>query len=264
MKRVLAVGAHPDDVEIMCAGTLFLLARHGYEIHVATMTLGDCGSMEHGPEKIRRIRHAEAEDACHALGATYHYAGFDDCAIFNTDRANRRTTALLRDIDPEIVFTHPPHDYMTDHETTSVLIRNACFYGPVPNYDTQSFTSVRRSSSIPYLFYAQPLEGIDIFGKPVMPQFYIDIGDSIEAKLDMLARHKSQREWLRAHHGIDEYLDSVQRWCAGLGKQATAILGREVKYAEAMRQHLGHSYPRENPLPALFGDRLIRQPDSLR
>src|SRR5215467_7363760 len=99
-KKILAVGAHPDDVEIMCAGTLFLLTGLGYEIHVATMSLGDCGSKEHTAQQIRRIRRAEAEQACRVLNATYHYVGFDDFSIFNNDDANRRTTALLRDIDP--------------------------------------------------------------------------------------------------------------------------------------------------------------------
>lgn len=261
MKKILAVGAHPDDVEIMCAGVLFRLARHGYEIHVATMALGDCGSTEHGAHEIRRIRRAEAEEACRVLGAKYHYAGFNDCAIFNDDQANRRTTALLRDIDPEMVFTHPPQDYMTDHEATSLLVRNACFYAPVPNYDTLNYTSIARSSAVPFLFYAQPLEGIDIFGRQVRPQFYVDITKSIGAKLDMLAKHKSQREWLRAHHGMDEYIESVRSWCAELGEQASAISGRQVAYAEAIRQHRGHAYPKENLLKKILGEEIIEVPE---
>ena len=167
-KKILAVGAHPDDVEIMCAGTLFLLGDLGYEIHVATMSLGDCGSMEHASQEVRRIRRAEAEDACRILDATYHYVGFSDFSIFNNDETNR-TTALLRDIDPEMVFTHPPQDYMTDHETTSLLVRNACFVAPAPNYDTLGYTPTVRSSAIPYLFYTHPMEEIDLFGNPVEP-----------------------------------------------------------------------------------------------
>jgi LmbE family N-acetylglucosaminyl deacetylase len=82
-KKVLAVGAHPDDVEIMCSGTLFLLKEFGYEIHVISLTLGDCGSIEYSAEGISRIRRHEAQNACEILGATYHYGGFNDLCIFN-------------------------------------------------------------------------------------------------------------------------------------------------------------------------------------
>lgn len=259
-KRILAVGAHPDDVEIMCAGTLFLLRDLGYEIHMATMSLGDCGSMVHSAQEIRRIRRAEAEDACRVLGATYHYVGFNDFSIFNNDGTKRRTTALLRDIDPGIVFTHPPLDYMTDHETTSLLVRNACFYAPAPNYDTLNYTPTIRSSAIPCLFYADPLEGIDHFGKSVVPQLYVDISSSMERKLEMLTRHESQRTWLRAHHGIDEYLESVRSWNAELARNASAISGRPVQYAEGFRQHHGHSYPGKDILPELLGGKVIPDP----
>ncbi len=256
-KKILAVGAHPDDVEIMCAGTLFLLCDLGYEIHVATMSLGDCGSMDRGAQEIRRIRRDEAEDACRILGATYHYVGFNDFSIFNNDETNRRTTGLLRDIDPGMVFTHPPQDYMTDHETTSLLVRNACFYAPAPNYSTMSYTPTVRSSAIPYLIYTHPMEGIDLFGKPIAPQFYVDISSSMERKLEMLSRHKSQRAWLRAHHGIDEYLESVHRWNAQLAQKAAAISGHPVQYAEGFRQHRGHSYPGQSILPGLLGGKVV-------
>src|ERR1019366_10191522 len=135
-KRVLAVGAHPDDIEIFCAGTLLLLREHGYELHIATLTLGDCGSKTLSPDQIRCIRRNEAETACGKAGATYHYVGFHDFDIYNTDHGNRLVTGLLREVDPAIVFTHPPQDYLTDHETTSLLVRNACFYAAAPNYDT--------------------------------------------------------------------------------------------------------------------------------
>jgi len=63
-KKILAVGAHPDDVEIMCSCTLFLLKVLGFEIHVISLTLGDCGSVEHSAEEISRIRRREAKNAC--------------------------------------------------------------------------------------------------------------------------------------------------------------------------------------------------------
>jgi LmbE family N-acetylglucosaminyl deacetylase len=258
--RVLAVGAHPDDVEFMCAGLLALLRNAGCELHIATMSSGDCGSMREKPETLRSIRQAEAEAACRALGAIYHPLEFSDFCIFNDDHANRRVTALLREIDPSIVITHSPQDYLSDHETTSTLVRNACFYGPAPNYKTSQWTATARTSSVPHLYYAHPMEGTDIFGEAVMPHLYVDVTSVFPLKTDMLSCHKSQREWLRAQHGMDEYVESMRRWSRTLGQQASAISGRIVEFAEAYRQHRGHAYPRDPILSTLLGNFVISAP----
>jgi len=258
--RVLAVGAHPDDVEFMCAGLLALLRRSGCEIHIATMSSGDCGSTREKPETLRSIRQAEAVAACSALGATYHPLDFSDFCIFNDDHANRRVTSLLREVDPSIVITHSPQDYLSDHETTSTLVRNACFYGPVPNYKTEERTSNAKSSSIPYLYYAHPMEGIDIFGQAVMPHLYVDVTGVFPLKTEMLSCHKSQREWLQAQHGMDEYVESMRRWSRALGRQASAISGGNVEFAEAYRQHRGHAYPHDPVLNSLLGKLVINAP----
>ncbi len=71
MPRILAIHAHPDDVEIQCAGTLALLKERGCHITIATMTAGDCGSAEMGPEEIARVRRNEAQAATDVLGADY-------------------------------------------------------------------------------------------------------------------------------------------------------------------------------------------------
>ena len=256
--RVLAVGAHPDDVEIMCSGTLFALHQLGHEVHVASLTLGDCGTVELSAEDIRRIRHREAIKACEVLGATYHHAGFDDLSIFNDDNSNRRVTALLRKIDPSVVITHSPNDYMSDHEMTSLLVRNACFYASIPNYKTKAGAAC--TLNIPYLYYAQPIEDKDIFGKKVIPQFYVDISGVMQQKLGMLACHESQRNWLRAHHGMDEYIESVRRFNTSQGQRASIVSGRLISYAEAFRQHRGHAYPDDNVITTFLRESVITEP----
>jgi len=259
IKRVLAVGAHPDDVEIMWSGTLFALHQLGHEVHVASLTLGDCGSVELSAEEIRRIRHHEAMKACEVLDATYHHAGFDDLCIFNDDNSNRRVTALLREVDPWMVITHSPNDYMSDHEMTSLLVRNACFNASIPNYETKAGAAAC-TLNIPYLYYAQPMEGIDIFGKKVTPQFYVDISGVMQQKLEMLACHESQRNWLRAHHGMDEYMESMRRFNSSLGQRASKVSGRLISYAEAFRQHRGHAYPDDNVITTFLRESVIAEP----
>jgi len=260
-KRVLAVGAHPDDVEIMCSGTLFALRRLGYEIHVASLTLGDCGSTEHSSEEISKIRHDEAQKACEMLSATHHHAGFSDLCIFNDDNSNRRVTALLRELNPWIVISHSPQDYMSDHEATSLLVRNACFYASIPNYETKDLTAAGHTSAIPYLYYAQPIENIDLFGRKITPQFYINVSGLIEKKIEMLSCHESQRNWLRAHHGMGEYIESMRCCNASLAERAAEISGKPIVFAEAFRQHLGHAYPQDNILAALLGESVITESD---
>ena len=256
-KRVLAVGAHPDDVELLCSGLLLLLKELGCDLSVATMSLGDCGSVDRPGSEMRLVRRREAERSCELLGADYHYVGFSDFGLFRDDTGNRRTAALLRDVDPWLVITHPPEDYMSDHEVTSTLVRNATFVAPAPNYDTSDFSSNEKSSGIPYLYYAQPVENSDIFGRYVYPSFYIDVSDKMDRKEELLACHESQRDWLRSHHGMDEYLESMRRWNAELAALASENSGAVIAFAEGYRQHLGHSYPQDNILAELLGDRLV-------
>ncbi len=257
-RRVLAVGAHPDDVEIMCSGTLLALGAVGCEIHIATLTLGDCGSMSLPPREIRCVRRAEAERACALIGAHYQALGFSDFCIYNGELANRRVTACLREVDPAVVITHPPRERR--RATTRLRVcwcATPVFYAPAPNYDTSVLTQAPSTTAIPFLYYAHPMEGIDIYGREVEPQFYIDIGDVFERKLEMLSQHASQRDWLRSHHGIDEYLEAVRRWNGLLARHAAHLTGRPCRQAEAFVQHCGHAYPRENVLSELLRERVI-------
>ncbi len=80
-----------------------------------------------------------------------------------------------------------------------------------------------------------------------MSSLYIDISEVVGLKADMLACHRSQREWLQAQHGMDEYLEEMRRWSGEQGKQAG------VEFAEGFRQHLGHPYPQDDKLTELLG-----------
>src|SRR5262249_26861817 len=147
------VHAHPDDVEFQCAGTLALLRSRGHQVTIATMTPGDCGSAEHDAEAIAAIRRAEAQASADLIGADYVCLEFRDLAIFNDDESRRRVTELLRRAAPDVVLTAPPEDYICDHETTSLLVRDACFAAPIPNYVTRQWEPARPLSKIPHLYF---------------------------------------------------------------------------------------------------------------
>ena len=245
--RVLALHAHPDDLEIQAAGTLALLRRAGHHVTMATMTPGDCGSAERDSDSIAALRRDEASQAAEMIGADYLCLEFRDLAIFNDDPSRRRITEILRRLRPDIVITAPPVDYLCDHEMTSLLVRDACFCAPIPNYLTREWEPARPLSRIPFLYFVDPIGGVDRDDKPAVPGFYVDVTDVFEIKRAMLARHASQRDWLLRQHGIDEYLDSQREWSSKRGNE----IG--VGYAESFRQYLGHAYPHDNLLLKLLG-----------
>lgn len=166
-KRILCLHAHPDDAEILAGGTLALLATRGHNVIIATMTAGDCGSVEYGPQEIARIRQSEAARAAAVIGAQYHWIGFADLAIFTDDPSRRRVTAALRRLRPDIVLTASPRDYHCDHEATSDLVTDACFGSSAPNYLTQAYDQAPALSAIPHLYYVDPAEGIDRDGNKI-------------------------------------------------------------------------------------------------
>jgi LmbE family N-acetylglucosaminyl deacetylase len=245
--RILAIHAHPDDVEFQCGGTLALLAKAGCHVTIATMTPGDCGSAEHDAETIASIRRGEAAAAARLIGADYQCLEFRDLSIFDDDESRRRVVEFLRRSRPDVILTAPPIDYLIDHETTSRLVRDACFIAPVPNYKTRQWEPAPRLESIPHLYFVDPLEGNDRDGRPQPVGFHVDISDVFEVKRSMLACHASQRNWLMSHHGIDEYLDSQKAWGEKRGAEIS------VAYGEGFRQYLGHAYPQDNFLLQLLG-----------
>jgi len=237
--RLLAVLAHPDDAEILVGGTLLHLKDRGWELGIITMTAGDCGSATVGREEIARIRYAEAQAAAAYLGASYACVGLMDVEVTYGVENLRRVVDAMRRFDPDVVMTHSPVDYMTDHEEASRLARGAVFALAIPNYETRQNPSAPRARSTPALYYADAIEGKDPLGRRIYPQFYVDIGNQLPQKREMLSRHVSQREWLRSHHGMDEYLDRMTAWAAGYGAECG------LAYAEGFRQHLGHAHPHE-------------------
>ena len=247
--HILAFFAHPDDAEFLCAGTLALLRAKGFAIHIATMTAGDAGSAELPPDEIARVRLEEAARSAALLGGSHQWAGAKDLLIAYDAPTLKRVTEIVRRARPAMVFTHPPADYLVDHEMTSLLVRAACFTASVPNIGTGEAGEAPPVPGVPHLYYADAMEGKDIFGQPIAPGFRIDISGVIEVKERMLACHASQREWLLRQHGMDHYLDSMREWAARRGAEAG------VEYAEAFRQHLGHAYPQDNKLAALLDAR---------
>lgn len=245
----LAMGAHPDDIEFMMAGTLLLLRKAGVEIHLCNLANGCYGSEVYSKEEAARVRTKEAEAAARIAGAVFHAPLFDDTAVFYDAPSLAKVTAIVREVDPDIVLTLSRYDYMEDHEYASRLTSSAVFNRCLPSYVT---VPPRPSTKKPVaVYHSLPHSLMDMQRNPVVPEFIVDIGDVMSLKREMLAQHASQKEWLDATQGMDSYLESMADAARTVGTRFGGCA-----YAEGWRRHnhMGYCSPDFAPLQTLLAD----------
>lgn len=217
--RVLAIGAHPDDIEIACSGTLAKCVARGDTVIVCHVSSGNLGHVVIPPEELRKIRKQEAITAGGLAGIEVIDSGFDDLEIYENNREARdKIVDVIRYANPDFIITHDPNDYMPDHTAVSKLVFDASFTATLPNY----VCSVRRYSKddtpaklVP-IFYMDTLAGVDF-----NPTIFVDVTETIDLKLKMLNCHASQVVWMKDHDGID-FLDMVRTCSRYRGYQCGA------------------------------------------
>ncbi len=245
--QILALHAHPDDLETLAAGALALLAKDGAQITMATLTAGECGAISKDRERTAATRRAEAQEAAALIGARYICLGEPDLGVFSDDRTRRRVVDLIREVRPDIVMASPPQDYHPDHEATGVLARDACFAASVPGYDAGEHVPL---TTIPHLYWIAPMSGGIGKVRGDLGEFVVDISNVIEVKRRMLSAHRSQAEWLQQQHGIIDFIATMEAESRRTG-QAVG-----VTYAETYRQYRGHPFPRSPRLQELLKSQL--------
>ena len=222
--NILAIGAHPDDIEESCGGTLAKYAKQGHKIFTATATNGNVGSATLSAEEIAKIRKEEARKAAALIGAEYICLDYDDEMLFE-DRAVRHAFIdLVRYCQADVILTHSPEDYNPDHELTSKIITDIPVMIPVAKIKTPN----KPCDKIPLVVYFEPVNGVGF-----IPTEYVDITDFIETKMEMCACHQSQISWMQ-----DNYKDALKDQNF-FDKYRTIAEYRgiqcDVKYAEAFR-----------------------------
>lgn len=243
MPAVLAIAAHPDDIEFNFAGTLLLLKDAGWEVHYANLSSGNLGSMTLSAAETRRTREQEARAAAALLGATWHEPFCDDLEILYTIPHLRRTAALVRAVQPRILLTHSPVDYMEDHVNTCRLAVTAAFARGMPNFWTDpGHTHVEHEVTV---YHAMPHGLVTPLREPVLPDLFVDTTRVHATKREALACHRSQKEWLDVSQGMDSYLATMD----ALSQQVGRLSGR-FEHAEGWRRrlHLGFSATDSDPL----------------
>lgn len=249
---VLAVVAHPDDVEFMMAGTLLRLRDCGARVHLWNLATGSCGTATMEREAIVKMRWGEAQAAARVMGATAHEPLADDLAIFHEPGLLAKVAAVVREVAPDIILTQSPADYMEDHQNTTRLVVTAAFARGMRNFVTDP---PRPAIQKPVtLYHAMPHGLRDGLRRLIRCGLYVDIGPVLERKKQMLAQHRSQKEWLDVSQGMDAYLAEMEK----MGRQVGKMSGM-FELAEGFRRHshLGFCGEEADPLAEVLGEACV-------
>jgi len=225
--NVLAIGCHPDDIEINCAGTLAKCVKRGDNVTVCHVCNGNLGHVVIQPDELAEIRKAEAKKAGSLAGIKVVTCDIGDLLAYETKEQVDKVVDVIREANPDFIITHAPNDYMPDHVAVSKLVFNASFAASVPHY----VSNVMTPSQVTPIFYMDNLGGNEF-----LPTEYVDITDEIDLKLEMLECHESQLKWMREHDNID-FADMVKTISKYRGYQCGAT------YAEAFSQCMVYPKP---------------------
>ena len=229
--NVLAIGCHPDDLEIGCYGTLAKYIKQGNDVAVCNVANGNLGHAEIMPDELRNIRLSEAQAAAKLIGATHYTVDIGDLNVSaENNELISRLAKVIRDVQPDLIITHYERDYMNDHMQTYFSVFRATFAASCNHYDLNAHPA---SAPITPLYHMDTLTGVDF-----LPTEYVDISDVIELKMEALSFHQSQLKWMMEHDGID-FMDMVRTCSKSRGYQCG------VAYAEGFR--LNRNYLRIVP-----------------
>jgi len=246
-QRVLAIAAHPDDIEFGMSGTLILLSKMGAEIHYMNIANGSCGTAEYDTEEIIKIRLEEAKNAAKQIGANFYPPIVNDFEIYYNRKLLTKLSSVVRDVAPDIMLVPSPEDYMEDHSNACRLAVSAAFAQGMRNYPVDPPRAPVHIETT--LYHAQPHGNRDALNRLIKPEFFINIGEVLKKKTDMLAEHKSQKNWLDRSQGFDSYLNTMKEHARELGD-----LSGKFEFAEGWRRHnpIGFCSAKANPIADLL------------
>jgi LmbE family N-acetylglucosaminyl deacetylase len=222
--NILAIGAHPDDIESSCAGTLAKFAARGDKVFLATATSGNIGSATLPMEEIAKIRKEEARQSAAVIGSEYICLDYDDEMFYEDKAARLKFIDLVRYCKADLILTHNPVDYNPDHELTSKIINDIAVMIPIAKLKTKN----PPYDKIPVIYYWEP-----VYGMGFIPTDYVDITETYKTKMEMFLKHVSQQQWMK-----DNYKDAIGEQDGNFFENYEIIaryrgLQCGVKYAEA-------------------------------
>lgn len=244
--NIVAVGAHPDDIEIICGGTMAKYVQKGHKVTFIIVTNGEGGSLNlpkselnkiNNKEKsegkkvnsfnksslliedIVEIRYEEAKAGAKTIGAGLIWLGYKDNFLFDCEETRKGVLNALRKTKADVVFTHYQDYYNADHNTTSKILIGLKILQNFKSIPTEYPPTVHN----PHLYFMDTYMGIGF-----EPDEYVDITDVFEIKKNALLAHKSQSAVLSEYFNVD-YVDLIETQAKFRGHQSN------VKYAEAFK-----------------------------
>jgi LmbE family N-acetylglucosaminyl deacetylase len=229
-ERVLAVVAHPDDAELLCAGTLARAKADRAAIGICVLCRGDKGQPKRALAKLATVRRREMDTSATLLGAQLFRGDLPDGELDDSPAQRRRVIEIFRRFQPSLVLAHAPHDYHPDHRAASALAEAASWFCASRGHKTPS----PALSAPPALWWMDTLSMIGF-----EPGFFVDVSKYVDLKSRLLACHKSQL--LRGADAGFSPLDQLMRIQAkARGSQAG------VEAAEAFQEY--HAFKRGRAL----------------
>ncbi len=201
--RVLAIGAHPDDIEIGCGGTIRLFADQGHEIKFIVITSGEEGSLDFNKDLLRKNRKIEAQKSAIVLGVSgVLFFEEPDGLTYLGKETKINLIRIIREFKPEIVFIHSSQDYFPDHQVVSQLSKSAIQAASGPWYGDAGL--------VPH--NVRDVFGFEVWNPLQSPQMTVNIDSSIDRKIQALNCHASQTgslNYVGAIRGLNEYRGAI-------------------------------------------------------
>ena len=226
---ILAFGAHPDDVELGCAGTLALEISKGKTAGIIDLTQGEMGT-----RGSKEIRDQEADAAARVLGvAVRHNLKFKDALFENNEANKRKVIQILRHYRPQVVFCNAVKDRHIDHGKGSLLVSEACFLSGLKKYETTYEGQVQEPWRPRQVYHYIQWYDID-------PDFVVDISETIQAKMDAVLAYKSQFHDPNSNEpetpiSSSNFLDSVKYRAANFGR----VIGTDYAEGFTVERYIG-------------------------
>lgn len=193
--NVLAIGCHPDDLEINAGGTLAKCVKRGDKVTMVTLANGSAGHKIYSKKEIAKIRLEEGKSAATVIGAEYICLGLEDMFVRKDyDLGVKLVSDVIRRYKPDFIITHGEHEYMIDHSITSTIVFDASMAATVNHYPSD-YPEYNKFTPI---YYMENTFMVNSF-----PEEFVDITEEIDTKIEMYEKHKSQIEWLKEHDNFD-------------------------------------------------------------
>jgi N-acetylglucosamine malate deacetylase 1 len=248
-KNVLAIAAHPDDIEFVMAGTLLQLVQRGWQAHYFNIANGCCGSMTLDRQSCAAVRLKEAQQSAGMIPAKFYSPICDDLEIFYTKELLARVAAVVRQTRADIVLTHALLDYMEDHQNAARLAVTAAFVRGMPCFFPQPAEPIYSHDVTVY--HAQPHGNRTPLGELVIPTHFVNVTPFRQKKQQLLEAHASQGQWLDDTQRMSSYVETMFSLNREVGQ-----MSQRFEAAEGWRRHLhvGLSAAGKDPLREALGE----------